>query len=79
MPSVMNKNLSYEDIETDENNCRPISLLHVSGKSMESVVLSTITEHVTGQGLGNRAVASEDNRCLETTARHEICIRRDIR
>ena len=58
----MNINLSLEDIETDENNnCRPISLLSVPGKLVESVLASTISTHVTGQGLGNRAVASVDN------------------
>ena len=41
------------DDETDTHNYRPISLLSVPGKLMESVVASTITTHVTGQGLGN--------------------------
>ena len=41
------------DSETDKHNYRPISLLSVPGKLMESMVASTITTHVPGQGLGN--------------------------
>ena len=41
------------DDETDKHNYRPISLLSVSGKLMESMVASTITTHVPGKGLGN--------------------------
>ena len=45
--------LYKSDHETDKNNYKPISLLSMPGKLMESVVASTITTHVTGQGLGN--------------------------
>ena len=45
--------LYKSDDETDKHNYRPISLLSVPGKLMESVLASTITTHVTGQGLGN--------------------------
>ena len=41
------------DDETDKHNYRPISLLSVPGKLTESMVASTITTHVPGQGLGN--------------------------
>ena len=36
-----------------KHNYRPISLLSVPGKLMESIVASTINKHITGQGLGN--------------------------
>ena len=45
--------LYKSDDATNKHNYRPISLLSVPGKLMESVVASTITSHVTGQGLGN--------------------------
>ena len=44
--------LYKKDDETDKHNYRPISLLRVPGKLMESMVASTIDTHVTGQGLG---------------------------
>ena len=63
---------SDDETDHDKPNYRPISLLSAPGKLMESMVASTITTYVTGQGLGNplqwrikrsfhRAVASEDN------------------
>ena len=45
--------LFKRDDETDKHNYRPISLLSVPEKLMESMMASTITTHVTGQGLGN--------------------------
>lgn len=45
--------LYKSDDETVKQNYRPISLLSVPGKLMESMVASTITTHVTEQGLGN--------------------------
>lgn len=45
--------LYKRDDETDKHNYRPISLRSVPEKLMESVMASTITTHVTGQGLGN--------------------------
>ena len=45
--------LYKRDDETDKHNYRPISLLSMPEKLMESVMASTITTHVTGQGLGN--------------------------
>ena len=49
-----NISASYKsDDETDKHNYRPISLLSVPGKLTESMVASTITTHVPGQGLGN--------------------------
>ena len=45
--------LYKSDYETDKYTYRPISLLSVLGKLMASMVASTITTHVTGQGLGN--------------------------
>ena len=37
----------------DKHNYRPFSLLSVPEKLIESMMASTITTHVTGQGLGN--------------------------
>ena len=49
-----NISASYKsDDETDKHNYRLISLLSVPGKLTESMVASTITTHVPGQGLGN--------------------------
>lgn len=45
--------LFKRDDETDKHNYRPISLLSVPEKLMESMMASTITTHVTGQELGN--------------------------
>ena len=45
--------LYVSDDETDRHNYSPISLLSVPGKLMESIEASTITTHVTGQGVGN--------------------------
>ena len=42
--------LYKNDDETDKHNYRPISLPRVPGKLMESMMASTITMHVTGQG-----------------------------
>ena len=51
-----NISASYKsEDETDKHNYRPISLLsaRVPGKLTASMVASTITTHVPGQGLGN--------------------------
>ena len=46
--------LHKKDDETDKSNYRPISLLCVPGKLMESCVVSTITSHIADHGLSNK-------------------------
>ena len=42
-----------KDYETDKCNYRPISLLSVSGKIMESAVASSIMSHISDNNLSN--------------------------
>ena len=46
--------LHKKDDETDKSTYRPISLLCVPGKLMESCVVSTITSHIADHGLSNK-------------------------
>ena len=54
LPSTWKFALFKKDNETDKQNYRPISLLCVLGKLMETQVTFTITDHVEYHNLGNK-------------------------
>ena len=58
--------MNKKDQETDKCNYHPISLLSVSGKTMESAVASSIMSHISDNNLTNpHQWAYKKDRCTE--------------
>ena len=62
--------MNKKDHETDKCNYRPISLLSVSGKIMESAVASSIMSHISDNNLSNpHQWAYKKDHCTEHMAK----------